>query len=171
MSRHTLRSTLRRTKMLTTVEVGRGQFSFSAAHAGLHDGELEPLHGHTFQVTLRLLGTPGDDGMLVDFGEINAGLREAIAPLRSRTMMPGHAPEVLITSENNTVSIVAGRKRYVLPAEDVVVLPLVNTTTEAIADYVLERVLPYLHGYSLTTGELEVSEAPGTSATARFDFT
>lgn len=157
--------------MLTTVEVGRGEFGFSAAHTGLHDGEFEPLHGHTFQVALRLLGTPGDDGMLLDFGEIKAALREAIAPLRRRTMMPGRAPEVLITSENNALSIVAGRKRYVLPAEDVVVLPLVNTTTEAIAGYVLDRVLPYLHGYGLTTVELEISEAPDTSATARFDFT
>ncbi len=156
--------------MLTTVEVGRGEFGFSAAHTGLHDGEFERLHGHTFQVTLRLLGTPGDDGMLIDFGEIKTALREAIAPLRRRTMMPGRAPEVLITSENNALSIVAGRKRYVLPAEDVVVLPLVNTTTEAIAGYVLDRVLPYLHGYGLTTVELEISEAPDTSATARFDF-
>ncbi|MGH3710726.1 MAG: 6-pyruvoyl trahydropterin synthase family protein [Pseudonocardiaceae bacterium] len=79
--------------MLTTVLVGRGEFDFSAAHAGLHDGEFEPLHGHTFQVTLRLLGIPGDDGMLLDFGEIKTALRETIAPLRRRTMMPGHAPE------------------------------------------------------------------------------
>lgn len=157
--------------MLTTVLVGRGEFGFSAAHAGLHDGEFEPLHGHTFQVTLRLLGIPGDDGMLLDFGEIKTALREAIAPLRRRTMMPGHAPEVLITRENGTLSVVAGRKRYVLPAEDVVVLPLTNTTTEAIAGYLLERALPYLHGYGLTSVELEVSEAPDTSATARFDFT
>jgi 6-pyruvoyl-tetrahydropterin synthase len=157
--------------MLSTVEVGRGEFGFSAAHAGLHDGEFEPLHGHTFQVTLRLSGIPAGDGMLIDFGEVKAALREAIAPLRRRTMMPGGSQEVLITSENNSLSIVAGRKRYVLPAEDVVVLPLVNTTTETIAGYLLERVLPYLHGYGLTTVELEVSEAPDTSATARFDFT
>jgi hypothetical protein len=32
-------------------------------------------------------------------------------------------------------------------------------------------VLPYLHGYGLTTVELEISEAPGTSATTRFDVT
>ncbi|MGH3830111.1 MAG: 6-pyruvoyl trahydropterin synthase family protein [Pseudonocardiaceae bacterium] len=157
--------------MLSTVEVGRGEFGFSAAHAGLHDGEFEPLHGHTFQVTLRLSGIPADDGMLIEFSEVKTALREAIAPLRRRTMMPGRAPEVLITSENNSVSIVAGRKRYVLPAEDVVVLPLVNTTTETIADYLLERVLPYLHGYGLSTVELAVSEAPDTSATTRFDFT
>ncbi len=157
--------------MLTTVEVGSGEFGFSAAHAGLHDGEFEPLHGHTYQVTLRLFGIPGDDGMLIDFSEIKAALREAIAPLRRRTLMPGHAPEVLITRENSTLSIAAGRKWYVLPAEDVAVLPLVNTTTEAIAGYLLDRVLPYLHGYGLSTVELEVSEAPDTSATARFDFT
>ncbi|MGH3873807.1 MAG: 6-pyruvoyl trahydropterin synthase family protein [Pseudonocardiaceae bacterium] len=157
--------------MLSIVEIGRGEFGFSAAHSGLHDGEFEPLHGHTFQVTVRLSGIPADDGMLIDFGEVKAALREAIAPLRHRTMMPGHAPEVLITPENDTLSIVAGRKRYVLPAEDVVILPLVNTTTEALADYLLERALPYLYGYRLTTVELKVSEAPDTSATARFDFT
>lgn len=157
--------------MPTTVEIGRGEFGFSAAHAGLHDGEFEPLHGHTFQVTLRLSGEPDTDGMLIDFSEVKAALREAIAPLRRRTLMPGQAPEARITSEDNTLSITAGRKRYVLPAGDVAVLPLVNTATEAIAGYLLERVLPYLHGYGLTTVELELSEAPDTSATARFDFT
>lgn len=157
--------------MLMTVEVGRGEFGFSAAHAGVHDGEFEPLHGHTYQVALRLFGIVHADGMLIDFGEIKAALREVIVPLRRRTMIPGRTPEAVITSENNTLSIVAGRKRYVLPAEDVVVLPLVNTTTETIAGYLLDRILPYLHGYGLTTVELEVSEAPDTSATAHFDLT
>ncbi len=156
--------------MRTSVEVGGGEFVFSAAHAGLHEGVFEPLHGHTFQVILRLSGIPGDDGMLLDFSKIKAALRQAIAPLRRRTMMPGCAPDVLITSENNALSIVAGGKRYVLPVEDVVVLPLVNTTTEAIAGYLLERVLPFLHGDGLATAELEVSEAPDTSAIAHFDF-
>jgi 6-pyruvoyl-tetrahydropterin synthase len=54
--------------MRTTVEVGRGEFGFSAAHTGLHEGEFEPLHGHAYQVTLRLFGTPGDDGMLTERG-------------------------------------------------------------------------------------------------------
>lgn len=157
--------------MPTTVEIGRGEFGFSSAHTGLHDGEFEPLHGHTFQVTLRLCGEPDTDGMLIDFSEVKAALREAIAPLRRRTLMPGKAPEVRITSEDNTLSITAGRKRYVLPVEDVTVLPLVNTATEAIAGYLLERVLPFLHGYGVTTVELELSEAPDTSVIARFDFT
>lgn len=156
--------------MHTSVEVGCGEFVFSAAHAGVHDGALEPLHGHTFQVTLRLSGAVGADGMLIDFSAIKAALRQAIAPLRRRTLMPGCAPDVLITAENDTLAIVAGDKRYVLPAEDVIVLPLVNTTTEAIAGYLLDRILPCLQGAGLATVELEICEAPDTSATAHFEF-
>lgn len=62
-----------------------------------------------------------------------------------------------------------GGKSYVLPADDIVVLPLANTTTEVIAGYLLDHVLPHLQGERLTTAELEVSEAPDTSATARVD--
>lgn len=155
--------------MLTILQVGRGEFGFSAAHAGLHDGEFEPLHGHTFQVTLRLFGEPGSDGMLIDFSKVKSALRKAIAPLRRRTLIPGLAPQARITSENDTVSIVTSGKTYVLPADDVVVLPLANTTTEAIAGYLLKQVLPHLQGECSTTAELEVSEAPDTSATARVD--
>ncbi|MPZ65917.1 MAG: hypothetical protein GEU83_10510 [Pseudonocardiaceae bacterium] len=155
--------------MLTILQVGRGEFGFSAAHAGLHDGEFEPLHGHTFQVTLRLFGEPGFDGMLIDFSKVKSALREAIAPLRRRTLIPGLAQQARITSENDTVSIATSGKAYVLPADDVVVLPLANTTTEAIAGYLLEQVLPHLQGECLTTAELEVSEAPDTSVTARVD--
>lgn len=157
--------------MLTTLEVGRGEFGFSAAHTGLHDGEFETLHGHSFHVTLRLSGTPGADGMLVDFAKVKAALREAIAPLRRRTLMPGEAPEVRITRENDTLSICAGRKRYVLPADDVMVLPLTNTTTEALADYLLVQVLTRLRGTSLTAVELKLSEATDASATAHAELT
>jgi hypothetical protein len=46
------------TKMLTTVEMARAEFGFYAAHIALHNGDIEPLHEHTFQVTLRVSGEP-----------------------------------------------------------------------------------------------------------------
>jgi 6-pyruvoyl-tetrahydropterin synthase len=77
--------------VITSITIGGGEFSFCAAHAGLHDGEFEPLHGHTYSVTLRLTGTPGSDGMVADFGPVKTALREAIAPLRRRTLVPHDA--------------------------------------------------------------------------------
>jgi len=68
------------------------------------------------------------------------------------------------------LSIICGRKHYLLPAEDVTMLPLVNTTLEALAGYLLSQVLPQLQGAGLVAAELEISELPGTSATARADL-
>ncbi|HEX8933150.1 MAG TPA: hypothetical protein VF788_02940 [Pseudonocardiaceae bacterium] len=50
------------------------------------------------------------------------------------------------------------------------VLPLTNTTLEALAGYLLSQVVPQLTKTGLVTAELAISELPGTSATARADF-
>ena len=156
--------------MLTTLEMARAEFGFYAAHIALYNGEVEPLHGHTFQVTLRVSGEPDASGVVAEFSEIKPAMRDAVAPLRRRTLIPGHAPELQITPENDSVSITCGRKRYLLPAEDVTILPLTNTTLEALANYLLSQVLPQLQRTALVAAELEVSELPGTSATARADL-
>lgn len=153
--------------MLTTLELARAEFGFYAAHLALYRGELEPLHGHTFQVALRVSGEPGADGTLVEFTAIRAAVRDAVAPLRRRTLIPGQAPELRIVPEHDGLSITDGRKRYLLPTADVTVLPLANTALEAIAGHLLEQVVAHLRQPGLVAAELEVSEPPGTSATAR----
>jgi hypothetical protein len=84
--------------------------------------------------------------------------------------VPGQAPELQITPENDSLWIICGRKQYLLPTEDVTVLPLANTTLEALAGYLLRQVLPQLQRTGLVAAELEASELPGTSATARADL-
>jgi hypothetical protein len=97
-------------------------------------------------------------------------MRKAVASLRRRTLVPGHAPQLQITPENGSLSITCGRKQYLLPVEDVTVLPLTNTTLEALAGYLLSQVLPQLQRSGLVAAELKISELPGTSATARADL-
>ena len=130
----------------------------------------KPLHGHTFQVALRVSGEPDTRGMVAEFSELKPAMRDAVAPLRRRTLVPGRAPELWITPYNESLSIICGRKRYLLPAEDVTMLPLANTTLEALAGYLLSQVLPQLQSAGLVAAELELSEFPGTSATARADL-
>ncbi|HET9256878.1 MAG TPA: 6-carboxytetrahydropterin synthase [Pseudonocardiaceae bacterium] len=156
--------------MITTLEMARAEFGFYAAHIALYNGEAEPLHGHTFQVALRVSGEPDASGMVAEFSTIRPAMRDAVAPLRRRTLVPGHAPELRITPDGDSLSITCGRKRYLLPAEDVTVLPLVNTTLEALAGHLLSQVLPQLRNAGLVAAELEISELPGTLATARADL-
>ncbi|MEV6868274.1 6-carboxytetrahydropterin synthase [Streptosporangium subroseum] len=159
--------------MPTTIEIGgHAPFGFSAAHTGLHDGQFEPLHGHSFTVTLRLHGRGLDAaGMLVDFHLVKKALAEIIAPLRRRTLMPAQPPGGTCTVEDGQVVITCGGKCYSLPEQDVALLPVPNTTTEALAAYLLEQLLPHLHGEpALRRVELVLAEAPDTCATVVADL-
>ncbi|MGH4009507.1 MAG: hypothetical protein ACRDTH_15385 [Pseudonocardiaceae bacterium] len=51
------------------------------------------------------------------------------------------------------------------------VLPLANITLEALAGYLLRQVLPQLQTAGLVVAELELSELPGTAATAHATLT
>jgi 6-pyruvoyltetrahydropterin/6-carboxytetrahydropterin synthase len=157
--------------MLTTmIEISGGPFVFSAAHAGLHGGEFEPLHGHTFTLTVRLRGDIDQDGMVADFGLVKKAMAEVIAPLKRRTLMPGAAPGVDYWSEDGQLFITAGGRRFSLPAEDVAMLPLANTTTEAIAAHLADQLLPHLRDEpGVGVLEVELAEAADTAAVITLD--
>ena len=144
---------------------GNGNFTFSAAHAGLHDGEFEPLHGHSFAVTLRLHGEPDETGMVCDFTKAKDLLASMIAPLKRRTLMPVSPPGGCCAHDGNQVVITCGTKHYSLPAGDVVLLPVSNTTTEQIAAWLLRELVPLLDTPGLRRADLTLAEAADTSAT------
>lgn len=157
--------------MVTTIEIEGGQFAFSAAHAGLHDGKFEPLHGHTFTVTLRLVGELDGTGMLTDFHLVKQALAEVIAPLKRRTLMPAKAAGITCWHEDGQVFIEGGGKRFSLPSRDVSLLPVVNTSTEAIAAHLADLLLPYLRDEpGIRRIELTLAEAADTAATITIDL-
>jgi 6-pyruvoyl-tetrahydropterin synthase len=148
------------------IEISGSPYEFAAAHSGLHGGQLEPLHGHTYSVGLRLHGDPGADGMLADFRVIKAALREVIAPLRSRTLMPRQLPGGYCQVEDGQVRIECGGTRLSLPAAHVRLLPVANTSTEAIAGWLLDQLLPRLDDQAgLARAELTLAESVSTAAT------
>lgn len=77
-----------------TAEIGGGDFRFSAAHTGLHDGRFEAMHGHTYLPTLTLTGVPDPAGMIADFWVVRAALRAARPARRHRctTVSPSGSP-------------------------------------------------------------------------------
>ncbi len=73
----------------------------------------------------------------------------------------------LYNGEVELCTDIPSRRPCVFPASPI---PLVNTTLEALAGYLLSQVLPQLQRAGLVDAELEISELPGTSATARVDL-
>ena len=145
--------------------IGDGEYSFCAAHALTWPDTFAALHGRTFMVQLELGGDlDAATGAVMDFAAIKKALREVLAPLRRRTLLAADAPGVELIREGGAVRFGRGGKTYTLPAEDVVLLPVVNTTTEAIAEYLLGRLDPYLRRPGVAWARLRLAEAPDVAA-------
>jgi 6-pyruvoyl-tetrahydropterin synthase len=126
---------------LVRARVGGAGWDFNAAHTGLHDGVFEPLHGHTYQVTLTACGAPDEAGIVVDFGVLKQQLREVITPLKRRTLIAARSPGVSVEgADRNQVRVRGGGVCFSLPRSWVTLLPTAATSTEALASYLVAEL-------------------------------
>jgi dihydroneopterin triphosphate aldolase (PTPS-III) / 6-pyruvoyltetrahydropterin synthase len=57
----------------------------------------ERLHGHNYRVSVWMRGVLGDDGCVVDFGEVKAAVRAVCRSLDERFLCPARSPTVTVT--------------------------------------------------------------------------
>lgn len=114
---------------------------FSACHFIPRHDKCSRLHGHSYVVRLKLVGEIGENGMLMDFVVLKKELRQMIALLDHTTLLPSDSEDVLIELTDTSVEAVACGKRYVFPAEDVVILDLPNTTAEEMSKLMVHKMI------------------------------
>jgi len=114
---------------------------FSAAHAIRMAGQVEPLHGHDWRVSVRVRGEKLDgDGLLCDFHTVEDVLREIIRPYHNANL--NDCPP--FTQVNPSAEQVA---RHI---------------AEALSERLDQSLSPYAEIRSV-----RVTEAPGCAATYR----
>lgn len=156
-----------------TVVLGKEDFKFSCAHFTVFGPEeAEPLHGHNYQVRVEVEGARLDDlGLLVDFDRIKREVRRLCDELDSLMLIPERCALIEIRRSNGVVDVDFARRAYRFPEQDVLILPLVNTTVELFARYFWERLAP---GLGDTAGEslaVDVAETAGQSCVYRAPLT
>jgi 6-pyruvoyl-tetrahydropterin synthase len=152
---------------LVRARVGGAGWDFNAAHAGLHDGVFEPLHGHTYQVSVAVSGTPDHEGVVVDFSVIKQQLRQVIAPLKSRTLIAARAPGVTVEeTREGHLRVSGGGACFNLPRSWVTLLPTVNTSTEAVAGYLATELAQRARAACLAIACLELTLAESAECAA-----
>ena len=155
-----------------TVLLAKEDFKFSAAHFTLFpDGSAELLHGHNYQVAVELTGPRLDSyGLLCDFVHTKNVIRELCEELDSRTLIPGRSPDLEVRRDGDAVQVRYQDRQYRLPAADVILLDLSNTTIEVLAAMIWEKLMPQLAGQSLTGLGVSVAETSGQSCWYRAPF-
>jgi 6-pyruvoyltetrahydropterin/6-carboxytetrahydropterin synthase len=153
------------------VVVEKDYLKFSAAHFIAYKGFREPLHGHNYQVSVALAGTVGADGYVLDFGIVKRVTKSICDELDERIIVPAKSDCLTVTREGPSVVLVyEDGTRFLFPATDCVLLPIVHASAEELAAYVLSRLRDGLGTHAtrgLTELEVGVSEAPGQAAYCR----
>ena len=120
------------------IELEKENFKFSAAHFLIFpDGSAERLHGHNYRVYVEIDASLSPHGLVIDFKEIKPVVRELLDQLDEHLLIPGEHPVLRWGErEGGSVEILYLERRYVVPREDVIVLPINNTISENLATWV-----------------------------------
>ena len=157
-----------------SVAIGKEMLRFTAAHFIAFRGFREPLHGHTYQAQVTVSGPVGSDGYVVDFLALKKIAEEECARLHFRTLLPRQsdcltfeegAEEVTVRCEDGT--------HFVFPRQDICLLPIVHTSSEEIARYLVARLRERLRearGNSIQTIAVLIEDIPGQTAVCREEF-
>jgi 6-pyruvoyltetrahydropterin/6-carboxytetrahydropterin synthase len=157
-----------------SVAIGKEQLRFTAAHFIAFRGFREPLHGHTYQVRVAVSGPVGADGYVVDFLALKKIAEEEVARLHFRTLLPQQSDCLVIEESAAQVTVHCEDGAYfVFPRGDVYFLPIVHSSSEEIAQYLVARLrerLRDVRGASIQTLEVMIEDVPGQEAVCREDF-
>lgn len=158
---------------LRKIKVEGGYLRFSAAHFITFGGKCERLHGHNYGVLVEVEGTLGEDKLVFDFTILKHLTREICRRLNHHFLLPLYNPHLELTEQAESWEIRFGEKRYLFPREDVIALPIDNSTAERLAEYICQELRRELAAYktaNLHTIMVGVEEAPTQMAYYRASF-
>jgi 6-pyruvoyltetrahydropterin/6-carboxytetrahydropterin synthase len=157
-----------------SIEVAKDYFNFASAHFLIFaNGRREPLHGHNYQVSVAIEGELDRAGVVLDFIAFKPLVKQVCDSLDHRTLIQTESPTVVVHQRAKEVEILYKKQRLILPRADVVLLPLVNTSTELLAEYVADQIKRKVRQeFSATIKSMEVAveEARGQRGLFRGEF-
>jgi len=155
------------------VRVTKDNLVFCSGHFITYAGDCEPLHGHNYRVAVTLAGDLDENAYVFNFVTLKKAMKTICDTLDHRMLLPTDNALLAIESNAEGYTVRYKRKTYVFPREDIVQLPMSNTTAEKLATWFggqLEPILQSKGAANITTIEVEVEETFGQSAFFKKDL-
>jgi 6-pyruvoyl-tetrahydropterin synthase len=132
------------------------------------DGTREPLHGHNYCVKLKGNALALDNDMVFDFLDIKPIVRQICDSLDHKLLIPVNNPNIQIEhKEKNVAMTTKDGSFFSIPATDVLLLDIENTSVERLAVYLAHQIknsVKQKFHYEFSELEIEVEETRGQSA-------
>jgi len=158
-----------------SIEVAKDYFNFASAHFLIFaDGRREALHGHNYQVSVKLEGELDRAGVVLDFIAFKPLVKKICDALDHRTLIQTQSPVLQVVRREREIEVRYRRQKLILPKQDVLLLPLANTSTELLAEHVAGRIRSEVRkgfgGAKIRCLEVGVEEARGQRGFFRGEF-
>ncbi len=155
-----------------SIHVAKENLKFSAAHFIAYPGFREPLHGHNYQVGVRVEGNLTGTGYVVDFGLVKKLTREIVERIDEHTIIPERSDCLEIERiAGDRIKVRYESDEFIFPAADVFMAPIVHSSAEELARYLWDELYAALKARGAATDvtaiEVSVAEGPGQSAIYR----
>jgi 6-pyruvoyltetrahydropterin/6-carboxytetrahydropterin synthase len=155
------------------IHVKRDRYKFSCAHMTVFPGgRKERLHGHNYYLSMTVELREVAFEKMIDFEPIKQALADLCAGWKEHTMLAERNPHYQELRRDATeLEFTLCGSRYVLPLEDVLLLPIDNVAVEPLSahatDLLMERLGDVLRADTVNAVEVTVEENPGQGATTR----
>ncbi|QDU85199.1 6-pyruvoyl tetrahydropterin synthase [Planctomycetes bacterium Pla163] len=155
-----------------SIEIDKEYLKFSCAHFLIFaDGTAERLHGHNYRVYAEVDAALDDHGLVIDFIEVKPVIRELCDWLDEHWLLPGQHPDLSVRDLpardglSEHVEVRFKDRLYTAPKDNVIVLPINNTSAENFAGYIGRELATRLRqrfpAVQIRLIEIKVEETPG----------
>lgn len=150
-----------------SIRIAKEYLKFSCAHFLIFpDGSKERLHGHNYRVRCAVDGDLDGHGLVIDFKLIKPVVRQLCDELDEHWLVPGQHPDLRVTHrEDGHTEVVYRGSRYLAPSDEVIVLPIGNTSAEYLAAWfgrtLLARLRERFGNAHVRHLEVSISETDG----------
>lgn len=158
---------------VTSLSLSKQDFKFSSAHFLIFSStQAEKLHGHNYRVRLKLQAegietsgvsssAEGGEGFVVDFGVVKKMVRARLEKWDEHLLLPGKNPHLKMEQTGSNLTVKYADRTYSFPANEVIVLPIPNTSVEHLSKLLAEEWFPQVQKYGIYSLTVSIEETLG----------
>jgi len=135
------------------VQIRKEALKFSSAHMTVFaDGTKERLHGHNYRTEATLEFKDFNLSTMIPFSDIKSGMKKICANWDEKFFLPMLCPHLKVQKhDDESVDFKLCGKRYVIPTDEIVLLPVDNITSESLAQQFSKNLLSSAHSKEFKT--------------------
>ncbi|HEY1078454.1 MAG TPA: 6-carboxytetrahydropterin synthase [Bdellovibrio sp.] len=155
----------------TTLHLAKQNFKFSAAHFLIFDANhAERLHGHNYQVRVDIQTPPEAelhaDGYFLDFNVFKKYIKARLDQWDEIVLLPEKQADMKFKKTEKSLEVTFRDRFYVFPLNEVILLPVTNTSVEQLSRLLAEDFFREFKQYKVLSVTVNVEETPGQGASS-----